>query len=212
MKQERRAVLCRGAGSRGTDAGFSLIELLVVVLILALLSTLMWRKMSGEGERSKAAECQQNLQKLFIALQLYSTDHKEVFPVVAGATHSEQALDPLVPKCTADTTVFICPASKDATLPSGESLLKKRISYAYYMGRRANETETVLVTDEQVSVNSKSPGQQVFSSDGKPPGNNHQNKGGNFLFCDGHADSSASASRISLVLTQGVVLLNPLPR
>ena len=211
MTQELRTRLCQGAGSRG-EAGFSLIELLVVVLILVLLSTLMWRKMSGEGERSKAAECQQNLQKLFIALQLYSIDHKEAFPAVQGATHSEQALDLLVPKCTADTTVFICPASKDSALPSGESLLKKRISYAYYMGRRASDTDAVLATDEQVNASSKSPGQQVFSSDGKPPGNNHQNKGGNFLFCDGHADSSASATRVSLVLTQGIALLNPLPR
>ncbi len=212
MKQERRTGLCQGAGSRGNEAGFSLIELLVVVLILALLSTLMWRRMSGEGERSKAAECQQNLQKLFIAMQLYATDHKEAFPTVPSATHSEQALDPLVPKYTADTTVFICPASKDSPLPSGESLLKKRISYAYYMGRRLSDAEAVLVTDEQISASSKSPGQQVFSSDGKPPGNNHQKKGGNFLFCDGHADSSESAAKVSLVLTQGVVLLNPLPR
>ena len=208
MKQELRARLCKGAGSRG-EAGFSLIELLVVVLILVLLSTLMWRKMSGEGERSKAAECQQNLQKLFIALQLYSTDHKEAFPAVQGATHSEQALDPLVPKCTADTTVFICPASKDSALPSGESLLKKRISYAYYMGRRASDADAVLVTDEQVNAGSKSPGQQVFSSDGKPPGNNHENKGGNFLFCDGHTETSPAVPTIPLGLAKDGRFLNP---
>ena len=166
----------------------------------------------GTSRLSASAECQQNLQKLFIAMQLYTTDYKEAFPAVTAATHSEEALNLLVPKYTADTSVFICAASKDSALPSGESLLKKRISYAYYMGRHASDIEAVLVTDEQVNASSKAPGQQVFSADGKPPGNNHQNKGGNFLFCDGHADSSASAAKASLTLTQGVVLLNPLPK
>jgi prepilin-type processing-associated H-X9-DG protein len=57
----------------------------------------------------------------------------------------------------------------------------------------------------------KTAGQLVFSTTGKPPGNNHEKSGGNFLFCDGHAESSPARAPFSMTATQGVVLLNPRP-
>jgi prepilin-type processing-associated H-X9-DG protein len=111
-----------------------------------------------------------------------------------------------------DTAEFICPGSKDAPLPSGESLRKHRISYAYYMGRRAADAQQVLMSDEQVNTQAKAAGEYAFSSTGKPPGGNHGKLGGNFLFCDGRADPSPSRVPFSMVLTQGVVLLNPNPK
>ena len=47
------------------------------------------------------------------------------------------------------------------------------------------------------------------AADGKPPGNNHHQYGGNFLFCDGRTESGPATAPFSLVFTQGVVLLNP---
>ena len=72
-----------------------------------------------------------------------------------------------------------------------------------------DESGTVLMTDRQVNTNSKAGGQLVFSSSGKPPGNNHKKYGGNLLFCDGHADYSIPSATVSLTVTQGIVLLNP---
>lgn len=192
-------------------AAFSLIELLVVAALLLILTTMYWGSASGKRKRSLQADCQQNLQKLFIAMQIYSNDQKGKFPVFAGARTSEDALDLLVPHYTVDTSVFICPASNDSSLPSGESLRRNKISYAYYMGRQATDTSDVLVTDRQVNDQPKNAGQPLFSGTGKPPGNNHQKDGGNLLFADGHVDASPPLAPISLVLTQGVVLLNPKP-
>jgi len=219
MKRQQRTPLCQGVNPKrlklakpNREAGFSLIELLMVVLIIALLSALVWGAIGGNKEKSKIASCQKNLQNVYSALQIYANDNHDHHPIVPGALSSEQALSPLVPKYTADTSIFICPGVDDSPSPNNDPLPKQHISYAYYMGRTPGDAQTVLMSDAQVNSLSKNSGQQIFSSTGKPPGNNHKKAGGNFLFCDGHAESTISSAPFSLVLTQGVVLLNPSPK
>jgi len=79
------------------------------------------------------------------------------------------------------------------------------------MGQAAKNSQQVLMSDKQVDTDPKPAGQAVFSSDGKAPGNNHGKSGGNFLFCDGHVDQTLPIAPFSIILTQGVVLLNPRP-
>ena len=188
---------------------FSLIELLVVVALILVLTTLYWGSGSGNRQKTLQASCQNNLQKIHIAMEIFANDHAGKFPEAPGARTAEEPLDALVPRYTSDTAVFICPASKDTPLPSGESFRQRKISYAYYMGRRLTDTQEPLLSDRQVDTLSKAAGQQVFSSTGKPPGNNHDKSGGNFLFCDGHVQQTPPNAAFSLMLTQGVVLLNP---
>jgi prepilin-type N-terminal cleavage/methylation domain-containing protein/prepilin-type processing-associated H-X9-DG protein len=196
-----------------TRAGFSLIEMLAVLAILLLLLVFYWgSSTSGNHQRRARTDCQTHLQKIHMAMAIYANDHAGKFPELAGARTSEEALDALVPRYTVDTAVFTCPGSKDAPLPSGESLRKHKISYAYYMGRRATETQRVLMSDQQVNTQAKASGEDAFSSTGKPPGNNHGKLGGNFLFCDGHTEATPSRVPFSLMLTDGVVLLNPNPK
>jgi len=144
-----------------------------------------------------------------MAMAVYANEHDGRFPELAGARTSEEALDALVPRYTVDTGVFACPGSKDAPPLPGESLRRHKISYAYYMGRGAADAQQVLMSDEQVNTQSKAAGDYAFSSTGKPPGNNHGKLGGNFLFCDGHAEATPPCVPFSLPLTGSVVLLNP---
>ena len=58
---------------------------------------------------------------MYVAMEIYANDTRGNFPVTTGAQVSEEALDVLVPRYTADTSLFICPGDKDALLPSGES-------------------------------------------------------------------------------------------
>jgi prepilin-type processing-associated H-X9-DG protein/prepilin-type N-terminal cleavage/methylation domain-containing protein len=195
-----------------SPSGFSMIELLVVAAVLLLLFTLYWGSSASSNQQRQAQmDCQVHLQKLHVALAIYANDHVGQFPEAPGARTSAEALDALVPRYTVDTAAFLCPGSKEAPLPAGESIRQQRISYDYYMGRRATEPQLVLMSDRQVNAQSKRPGESVFSTDGKPPGNNHGKRGGNFLFCDGHAESSPPQAPFSLLLTQGVVLLEPSP-
>jgi len=191
------------------ENAFSLIELLIVVALLLILTTMYWGSNSGSRQRRLQASCQENLQKIYIALQIFANDHGDKFPETPGARVAAEPLDVLVPRYTSDTSMLICPGSKDDALPPGESLKKRKISYAYYMGRHMSNGPAPLMSDRQVDTRSKAAGQLVFSTTGKPPGNNHQKSGENFLFCDGHVQKSPPAAAFSLVLTQGVVLLNP---
>jgi prepilin-type N-terminal cleavage/methylation domain-containing protein/prepilin-type processing-associated H-X9-DG protein len=189
---------------------FSLIELLITVLIILVLFTMYWGGNSNSRQKARLGTCQQNLQKIFMAMQIYANEHSAKFPAKTGSKLSQEPLDRLVPHYTSDTAAFICPASKDSQLPGGESIAKRKISYAYYMGRTSSDgAQDALMSDRQVDTQSKSQNQALFSSDGKPPGNNHKQFGGNILFCDGHTDHSDPRSSFSLVVTQGIVLLNP---
>jgi prepilin-type N-terminal cleavage/methylation domain-containing protein/prepilin-type processing-associated H-X9-DG protein len=206
MKHGRQSVRRLRSGS---SAGFSLLEMLLVIGIVLILFTLYWAPRKGSRQRALLTSCQRNLERIYIAQEIYANDHAGRFPVVAGAGRSEQVLDLLVPRYTSDTASFICPASQDTAPPGGGSFLNSKISYAYYMGRSLTNSQAALMSDAQVDGQAKAPGQLVFSSTGKPPGNNHARAGGNFLFGDGHVDASPAHSAFALPLEPGTVLLNP---
>ena len=206
MKEPRQLQYCSCA-----NAAFSLIELLVVVAILAIITTLYWHG-AGQSRRDRGlASCQQNLERIYLAMQVYAHDYKDKFPVVTNAHTAEDAFAPLVPRYTSDTQIFICPASKDSPLPADKPFRDGKISYAYYMGRFATNADAPLMSDRQVNTFSKNQGATVFSSTGKPPGNNHGKEGGNFLTCDGAVVPSGGEAPFSLKVTAPIVLLNPKP-
>lgn len=203
----RRAQHRRQPGDR--RRAFSLLELLLVVAILVLLTTLYWTPNSGSRQRALQAACQRNLQKQGLALLIYAKDNNGRFPALRSASRSEQAFELLVPRYTSDSSVFICPASKDSVPGPSVSLTNARVSYAYYMGRGASNAQDVVVTDAQLNTEAKVAGELIFSPDGKAPGNNHEKSGGNLLFSDGHADSSPPRAGFALPLRTGERLLNP---
>jgi len=193
-----------------TGAAFSLIELLAILAVLLLLTTMYWNHGPSRRDRD-IASCQRNLEKIYLAAEIYAHDNSEKFPVAANALTSEDALALLVPRDTSDTSVFICPATGTSKLPEGKSFRDWKISYAYYMGRHETDSGTALMSDAQINTFPKSAGTTVFSGDGKPPGNNHGKGGGNFLMCDGGVLSSTGTAPVSLLFSPPVVLLNPKP-
>src|SRR5665213_1762849 len=152
---------------------FSLIELLITLALMVILTTMMWGFGSASHQRSQKKLCADNLQKIYLALQIYANDFKGALPQNTNAVTSEDVLDQLVPKYTADTSIFICPGGRDAPIPSGEPLRSHKISYAYFMGRRLDPPQTPLMSDRQINPLPKRAGEFAFSPDGKPPGNNH---------------------------------------
>ncbi len=151
--------------SSGT-AAFSLIELLVVLAVLLILTTMYWNH--GPSKRDlELTSCRQNLEKIFLAMQIYANDNKEKFPVSTNALTSEDALAPLIPHYTSDTAIFICPATGQSELPTGKTFREWKISYAYYMGRRTTEADQALLSDQQVDASSKSKGRQFFPTRAK---------------------------------------------
>ena len=195
--------------------GFSLIELLITAALIAILSVMLFGFASGKHQRTQKLLCADNLQKIYLSLQIYANDFKGDLPFTTNARTSEEPLTALVPKYTTDTSIFICPGGRDSEIPSGEPLPWHKISYAYYMGLHLDTTPAtapfVLMSDRQVNTNPKQPGDLVFSPDGKSPGNNHHKFGGNFLFSDGSVQPGDPKLMFSLAIPPGVVLLNPKP-
>ena len=193
------------------QAGFSLVELLVVLALMLIMTTMMWGFGSASHQRAQKKACQQNLSKIYLAMQIYANDFGGRFPETNGVQTSEEALYVLVPRYTADTSIFICPGGRDSALPEGVSFRKRKISYAYYMGAHLNDAQQALMSDRQINTLPKNPGDYAFSITGKPPGNNHHKYGGNFLFGDGNMKMTPPRVPFALAIAQGVVLLNPRP-
>jgi prepilin-type N-terminal cleavage/methylation domain-containing protein len=189
---------------------FSLIELMLVMLILCILTILSVRQLGGSGRDKIKANCQKNLQTMYMSLNIYANDNNGKFPFATNATTSEEPLSVLIPRYTTVTETFICPGSGDRSLPEGESFAKRRISYAYYMGlTKSNGTDEVLLTDRQVDTNPKRMGQAIFSADGKKPGANHNKYGGNFVTLSGETASTGPTAKRDFLFDTNVTLLNP---
>ena len=189
--------------------GFSLIEMLITLALL-LIMVVMWHGFGSRSnqERQKKA-CQKNLLTTYVALEIFANEHDGRFPLVPDARSSEDALALLVPHYTVATDKLVCPGSKDDSIPPATPLAGQRISYTYFMGRTLNDKDVVVMSDRLLDTAPKSPGQAVFSSNGKPPGNNHHQYGGNFLLCDGEVRSAGTNISFALTTTPNVTVLNP---
>ena len=162
------------------------------------------------GQTRRKSSCATNLRQMQMALSLYATEHNGAYPVRAGATSSEAPLSELVPRYTSDTSLFICPGSKHRSLPGAQPFADRHISYAYYMGLKQDAAPgTPLISDAQVDLHAKRPGDALFSASGSAPGNNHRRFGGNVLFVDGHVETSDAVATRDLPIPPGAVLLNP---
>lgn len=196
------------SGSEGaSEAAFSLLELLVVACIMMILGGLYFAP-SGNRQARQMAQCQANLQGLYVAAELYSRENQEKFPARLGAVTSEQALEILVPRYTSDLRYFLCPGAGRGSLDPNTALSRQRINYACYMGRTLTPA-LPFVSDAQAGTNAAEKGDILFSLDGKGAGNNHQKNGGNVLLTDGSVQASSPHAEFSLGRGPGVVLVNP---
>jgi prepilin-type processing-associated H-X9-DG protein len=197
--------------NRPSSAAFSLVELLIVIALIVVIYAMMLGFGSRTHQKTETERCSDNLQKIFLAMQIYDNDFG-VFPLATNAQTSEPVLNLLVPRYTADTSIFVCPGGRDSEIPSGVPLTKEKISYAYYMGRGTNAgSGDFLMSDRQINTLPKNAGDQVFSLTGSSPGNNHSKYGGNILFCDNSVQAIPPQTPFSLAFSNGIVLLNPKP-
>lgn len=197
---------------RARSDGFSYIELLISTAIVGICYTTLLGPGSALGQSQRKAACARQLSQLHQCLVLFAAEHDGAFPAVAGATTSEAPLSQLVPLYTTDTSLFICPGSKDAALPGAEPFAGLRISYGYYMGLKRDATSsTPLISDAQAGTGAKETGEELFSATGSAPGNKHRRYGGNVLFVDGQVETFKAAAPRAFPLPAGTALLNPKP-
>lgn len=71
--------------------GFTLIEILIVIGIVALLTALLFPAFKGAQERARQASCLANLQQVYLAVRLYKDDERE-YPMSLAVLLPDTAL------------------------------------------------------------------------------------------------------------------------
>ena len=102
--------LLRGSRARSASGGFTLIELMVVLSIIALLLTLAVPRYFGSIDKSKEAVLRENLNQMRDAISRYYAD-KGKYPESLDALATEKYLRgvPLDPVSESDKTWIIVP-------------------------------------------------------------------------------------------------------
>lgn len=111
MKTSLKYFGCRRA------AGFTLLELVVVMGIIAVLATVAYPYFNRAIYRAEAAACNKNLGGIGVALQLYLADNNNTFPTLTAARSStednEPALDTELKDYCKDSSVWTCKGDKE---------------------------------------------------------------------------------------------------
>lgn len=107
--------------------GFSLIELLVVLAIIAVLAGIIWPISSSMVAKSREASCLNQLRSLGVGLQGYIQDHNQRLPTMeAGRKFKSEdlpVLDTVLLPYLGSQEAFKCPADTVQYQTTGSSYL-----------------------------------------------------------------------------------------
>jgi len=190
----RRLKVHFGEKSAGARAGFTLVELLVVIGIIAVLIAILLPALGRAREQSNRTACLANLRSLGQAMYLYAHSHHDRLPnanltttwdgTIGGMALCELAANYATPG------VFHCPSDRDPapteiTTTDYFAANSAHISYEFYSIWWSGKDGPILTR-----MGGKAP--LAWDLDGgeakASPLQNHGTKGGNILFADGHGD------------------------
>lgn len=153
FNRARRNPECR----RRTTPGFTLVELLAVIAIIAILAAILFPALGSATERGKETRCMNNLKSWGQGLMLHLASSDGVFPeegieggyvsptnlaawynAIPNALGAE-SMEFLVvranprrpPRPPNDKSIFTCPSYKAADVPAGLAAFQPVYSYAY---------------------------------------------------------------------------------
>lgn len=78
------ALPCRPAGPVAVNRGFTLVEILVVVVILGILAAIVIPQFSSASEESRESALQQDLFRMRQQIELYKNHHNGNYPELAN--------------------------------------------------------------------------------------------------------------------------------
>ena len=191
-------------GKRGV--GFTLVELLVVIVIIAILAALLLPAISRVKARAQAAVCLNNLRQWGLATQLYALDHGDFLPPEGAPNPTlhartgwyiqlplELGLPPYTampwrtnPALTPRRSIWICPSNPRRS--NGRNL------FHYCLNENVNGTGDRNRPIRLSSVREPSTLVWLFDSKNRPAvgswnfaHTNLHRAGAQFTFLDGHA-------------------------
>lgn len=148
-------------------AGFTLLEMLVVVAVIGVLAASIFAVFARVREKGRSATCQSNLKQVGLAILQYTQDNDSHYPRggylvnANGSTSGKMVWPELVMPYLMDNKLLRCPS---------QSPSKHGLDYAYNAGRlsqrlgskplsgRKGRHENLLVSPSQIWVNRDSKG------------------------------------------------------
>jgi len=148
------------SSSEPRHAGFTLVELLVVVGIIALLSSIALPVSQRLLHRSKSAHCMGNLRSLGSSLQLYLGDNNNVMPTMLLGRESKEDDQPVIDNTlnayAGSADVFRCKADeqgffeKTGTSYHWNNLLNgQNVASMDFMGFIRDSTRIPVIGDKE---------------------------------------------------------------
>jgi len=105
-----------------TRAGFTLVELLIVIAIITVLAAILFPVVSAAREKARRAQCTSNEHQIALAVLMYQQDHGGKFPIKSEIWET----------LNLPTKVLQCPTAGDyASLGGGKMASANPISYGY---------------------------------------------------------------------------------
>jgi prepilin-type N-terminal cleavage/methylation domain-containing protein len=128
----RRGFSERGQERRGNSSGFTLLEILTVVIIIVILTTMIIPVVRGVQSKAGRMGCASNLKSLYVAASAYIVDHQQwpqIAEKVSSDRYSERWMEALRPYGVSPIN-WRCPAvERQLGNPLKRDPKDKRIDY-----------------------------------------------------------------------------------
>lgn len=202
--------------------GFSLLELLFTVAIIAVLAALMLPVLQSAQRKAQRTRCANNLKQIGTALHAWAHDHQDKFPMEVpmvergtlefaqpGASmvaykHFQAISNELV-----ETRLLVCPSERMRVAAGTFSALQNsNLSYLVNVRAAFGKSDSVLAADRNIRTSGRmEPTYLQFGAGDMVEWSSALHAGsGNVLFGDSHVDSVVSAAAAHQLTNAGEVV------
>jgi len=145
--------------SQRRQTGFTLTEVLIVLVIIVALAAIAFPIGRSMMEKSRNAACLSNLRQIGTALEAYLQDHAQTMPEIAAGRKSKgedtPVLETELARYLSNPETFHCPADHKCFEASGCSYLwnssqsgRNRLQLVFF-GKEGSDRRIPLVTDKE---------------------------------------------------------------
>lgn len=172
--------------------GFTLVEILVVMTIMAILAGMLLPALTGGRKRSDQAICTSNMRQLCMFINQYARD-KDVYPEGATWAGLSSVEDGALGRYVKEPKIYVCPADTDLKDALKRHSSQRLTSYSYnsWFDRKPFSTSVDMsraVFLMEPNVGGGGTMQKSFQGSGAPRLTDRHNGGGLIAFGDAHVD------------------------